>query len=419
MRAHAGSAGEPRPKPVVGLIHILARTAGAAAATRAIPLFGGMGIVTSVLFSPNGMRARDVTALAAEVFVIRAALWAAWIVAVVPLARSLFCAPGTSFLRSLPVSRYGIAAILWSFLFALQAPWALLWGMGAGPMWGACAALGAAAIEAQIVAGPRRAWEWIALVGFSLLAISSPWPVLIGVIALPLSALFVWAAWVRAPEGTARGFSMVRGPMPVALSLSYHVRLLRAEQGVILRGFAVALVSGLMAALGAKNTGRMEPEPFCSFTLAVSSVFLTVGAGGVAGPVFAAERELIWLLDTTGTRRLIRVASARAAVASWGAVFGVTLGLVASSVVGVGAVASLRVIGFEALWGAAIGVLAGEAVARTARRGVIGGGRLVASLVALGLGALLGAAFFGERAALALFVFALLCPCLPRGRERG
>src|SRR6185503_14237401 len=80
----------------------LARTAGAAAALRAIPLFGGIGLAASILFGGNGIDAREVTRAARQFPAIRLSLWAAWLIAATPLARSLFSAKGAAFLRSLP-----------------------------------------------------------------------------------------------------------------------------------------------------------------------------------------------------------------------------------------------------------------------------------------------------------------------------
>lgn len=295
----------------------LTRTAGAAAAERALPLFGGIGIAAAILFAGNGMDARDVVALAGRSPPIRLALWAAWIAAATPAARALLGAPAAIFLRSLPFPRWLHLAIAAAHVLALQAPWALLWGAGGGPARGLAAALVAAGIEAMIVARPR-AFEWIAT---ALLALGALSPLPSGAIlagAIPLFAIALRAAWIRAADRAPSPLALVGGPAPIALALSYNARLVRAEPALLIRGAFVALAGGALAGVAARNNDALAPAALAGYSLAITAMFLAVGAGGLAGPVRAAEREIAWILDTTAAGSPVRAIAARGAVAAWG-----------------------------------------------------------------------------------------------------
>jgi len=403
----------------LGLSSLLVRAAWRATASRFAALLLGTLVVASVLFSPNGMRTRDLTKVASEVFAVRAGLWAAWLLAALPLARALLHAPGIAWLRSIPISRFFVVAVLGALLLPLQAPWTLLWGVGAGVVPGFATTLAAAAIEALALARPRRFIEVCAL---SALLFAILWPLpwaLILAFALPLWLWGVWLAWTRVPERPSHSTTMVRGPLPLALASSYLARLLRVEPGLLGRGVLVALAGGLFAALGAKNRGELEAASFVDFFLCVSALFLVIGTSGVAGAVHASARRLSWLLDATGVRAAPRILAERGVVGAWGTLLGLIMAAEASLVAGVGSLALLHALAFGGAWGGALGVLASEAATRASQKGEIDAGRLVASLAAIGMGALILAGWLGRGALLIAGLLALLLPLFTlRARSR-
>lgn len=320
---------------LVALAWILVRTAAAAAAARALPLFCGIGIACTVLFSPQGMDARDVTAVASESLLVRLLLWAAWLLAATPVASALFSAPAAAFLRSLPVPRWEIAAILGAMLLLLQAPWMLLWGRGAGAIAGLAAGLLALAVVALLVTRLERWWARVAAgVLVCAVALAPPAAVVIGA-ALPIGAVAVRAAWVRAPEARQPRPVWVTGPAPVALSLAHHCRLLRTERSMLLSGCFVSVLGGWMAGIGARNTDQREVGAYVAFSLAVIAIPLVIACSGILAPLSDSASALGWLLDATGTTAAVRVFAERATVAMWGMVFGMVAGAAAGGASGV------------------------------------------------------------------------------------
>ena len=90
-------------RPFSTLARVLTRAAGPPALLRAAPPFAALLLFVAVIFGGNGMRPRDLCAVAASSVAVRAALWAAWLLVTAPAARALLETPSTFFLRALPV----------------------------------------------------------------------------------------------------------------------------------------------------------------------------------------------------------------------------------------------------------------------------------------------------------------------------
>jgi len=400
----------------------LASTAFAAAATRAIPLFGGVALVAGVLFSPVGMDARDVTRSARNFPLIRLSLWAAWLIGTTPLARTLLSAPGAAFLRALPVPRWQLLVPLAAALLLLQGPFALLWGRGEGLASGIAVAIAAASAEALIVARPARIIEQASAVAAAFgIALSPRAPILIA-LSLPGLGVGVWAAFVRARHGGQQRFGWVKGPATVALLLAHIIKLLRAEVGLVARGMLLAVLGGALAAIGARNNDHTDPAHYTAFSLAVSAIPLTIAVAGPAGAVQRAEARVRWLLDASGTSGATRAVAAMGAAAASGASFGlihVAFGVAADAPLA----ASLRAAPSLAAWGTALGAIAGHLARRAELRGKQGGGSYMGEMAMTALASLGAAALLDNLAPIALgavaVVFAVRSAKLAGGRGQG
>src|SRR5438309_295701 len=88
------------------LLRFMGRCAGRVAFARAAPLYFGIAIAASIIFSPLGMRAAEVTHMFAAFRGFRLGLLGFWLIATTPAASALLCEPTVFILRSLPVARW-------------------------------------------------------------------------------------------------------------------------------------------------------------------------------------------------------------------------------------------------------------------------------------------------------------------------
>lgn len=372
------------------LATLFARTSGAAAAALAIPMFGGVGLVSAILFTGNGLSAHDVIALERGSLAARAALWLGWIVLSVPPARALLGAPGAAWLRSLPVGRGAFLALLVGGLVLLQTPWIALFardrgalaGLGAGVLAGALAA-GAAAFRAMRLSAVTLLLPVIAIAAALPLAPA----IALGLAPLVLAAHAGFFRGIAVPHG---GFRFVRGPAHVALAGVLVARVARSERAAVLRALLAAMLGGALGAIGARNNDRLDAG-FAWFVLPVATLPLVVGAGVLAGPMVRAEAALTWLLDTTAVRAGTRVAARFLAALVTGALSGLAAGATAALVAGVPMGVAARSALVLGAWGACLGALAAFVARRAARTGKREGGVIVTGLSGLGIASLLTA----------------------------
>jgi hypothetical protein len=390
------------------LYELLARSSGAAAATLAIPLYGGVALASAVIFGGNGMDTADLIRVERGSITTRLTLWLGWIVLTTPIARAFLTAPNAAWLRSLPIARARVVLPLCFGLVAFQLPWIILYGRGSGVLNG----LGAGALGAAITAS-------IASIGMlryrALLAI----PALVWVVlGLPLSfgaLVAIPALTIAARDGFYRGVALtppatrlVRGPAITALTGAFVVRLLRAERVALTRALLVAAAGGALAAVGARNNDRLDSSGFAFFTMAVASLPLVLASGVVAGPIARTEQALTWLLATTATPISKRVFARSLAAALIGSLTGVVIAVVAAALAKVGVLIALVATGTLALWGACIGSIASFVARRASRQGKREGGAAMAGLVVLAIGALLLGGFLDATALVLAPIAALI-----------
>ncbi len=390
------------------LVSVLVRTSGTAGAARALPLFGGIGVAARVLFGGNGLQARVVAQTAHASPGLLLGLWVAWILAITPVARAVLTERTTAFLRALPIPMWHVVAALGVMLIALQLPWALLWGIGEGPLTGLAAALAAAGMAALLVARPSRWRDRALAVPLAIGAASLLRPALAACIALPATACAVRLAWIRAADVPRPTFSWIAGPAPLALSLGYHLRLARAEAAVLIRGVLLLSVSGWLAGIAARNADALAPPLFRSLSLDVGALALTIACAGVAFSVRQTEASLRWFLDTLGVTRLTRVSATRGAVAAWGSAFAIVFASAMAASAKIDARTAAPAILLDALFGACIGALVSEVAHATPGLLRAQGGRFVAALTGLAALVLTLSFVLGERGIPVLALGALL-----------
>jgi ABC-2 type transport system ATP-binding protein len=375
---------------------VVARTAGARMLERAIPLFLGLGIAAAVLFAPQGLDPRDVVAAASASPALRGALWAAWLLASVPLTGALLRDRRADFLRALPLSRALPPVATGAWLLVAQVPWAALFWFGGGAAAGLRALILGAGL-AVLLAGRVRARFEVLLLGACLAAVALDAPAWVALALTPAIALAAERAWRRAPERPGTVAAWVSGPAPLALALAHHLRLVRVERFAVLRGVFIAAVGGAAAGLAARNTGRDD----LAFLLAALAPALVLAASGIAAPLRDADAAIDTLLRSSGASPRMRRAATAAVAALWGGLFG-----------GAGVAASR--VGATALpWAVLLGgALAVVTVAVASRRGG------VARYGALAVGTVTLTAFLGELAVLVLGALALASVVLERSRTR-
>jgi hypothetical protein len=407
----------------VALSRVLTRAAGPPALLRAVPPFAAMALFAAIIFGGNGMRTRDLCAVLASSLPARAAFWAAWLLIAAPAARALLETSETFALRALPVPPWQFWLIHGAHLTALQAPWLVLFSLGAGPAAGVAQALAAAAACALGVARPRAPADVAAALTLALtLAVGAPAWALLGV-ALATGAVGVAAAWTRAPERGARaGASIVAGAAPTALALAHVAVLIRRDGVALLRGAAAALVGAAVVALAVRNNAVADAATRETIALAAGAIPLALATGGVGVRIVETERRLGWLLLTTAATARLRALAAVAVTTAWGAAMGAVYGATAALGAASGAAQGLSI----ALLGVGLGASLGAASACFARRaeqpsGVDGTeaaiGMAVSAIAVTVLSGSLGAAALAPLAAAAI-ALAAWTPGLLARRER-
>jgi hypothetical protein len=374
---------------------VVTRAAGPPAALRAAPPFVAVLLFSAVVFGGNGMRPRDLCAAAAASPALRAALWGAWILLTAPAARTLLETPSTFFLRALPVAPRVTWAVHGAHLLVLQAPWAVLFGVGAGPLAGVAGAFAGAAAAALWVARPAAPGEIAAAALLvATLAAGAP-PALLLPVAAASGAAGVAAAWRRAPERSARaGASLVAGQAPAALVLAHVAVIVRRDRMALIRGGLVALVGGVVLALSLRNNAVQDEATRETVTLVAGGIPLALATGGVAMKVLETERGLAWLLLTTAASARLRALAAAGVSVAWGAVAGTIYGVAAALVSGEGVELALLGHGL----GAALGGVAAFAARRADQPSGVDGTAVTVGMFAAAAGVMAISAGIGPAA---------------------
>ncbi|MFO0586127.1 MAG: hypothetical protein U0441_01245 [Polyangiaceae bacterium] len=382
------------------IAELFARTSGASAASLAIPLFGGVGLVSAILFAGNGLSARDVVVLERGSVLARAAIWGGWVVLAVPPARALLGAPSAAWARSLPVAKWQFVLLTCASLFVLQAPIVLLFARGLSAWDG----VGAGVLSASLAAGIAsfRALGWwgvVLLIPTLVLAFGLPLSVA-GMAMFPVCALAAEAGFFRGGAVPTAHLRLVRGPAPVALAGALMAKLARGERTALVRALLAAAGGGALGALGARNNERLG-DGFAWLVLPIATVPLVIGSGVIAGPIARTDASLRWLLASTGTGAWTGTLGRYGA----SAVVGATAGFVAAAATRFFANVPVHVwtsaAAALALWGATIQVLAVFVVRRAGATGGREEGSIVAGLTGLGTAVLLAAGLMDAPALIA------------------
>ena len=231
------------------------------------------------------------------------------------------------------------------------------------------------------------------------------------------SEIFIrhWLGGARSRRAPASGRvrSAIGGPRSIALAIAYLSLLRRGEGPALQRSALCAFGGAAVLALAARNNATAEGGALGELAATVGTVPLAIATGGLAAPVLASERRLVWLLDATATgsrtRALATTLATTAAGLAAGLVFALSgLGLLAALDGEPSLGAAARVTGTAAGWGAALGALAAAWARRVELANGQGGTALAASMIATALGALLLTLVLGAWALLPLGLAALV-----------
>jgi hypothetical protein len=340
-----------------------ARVVGTAAMKRAAPAWFAVTVFASIMFGGNGMQPSELTGLMRASPGVLAAIGGTWLVLIGPVGTVLVDDRSTAYLRALPAGRrwrWGTVAV---FALVAQLPWAALWAIGQGTVPAVIAALVSAT----------------AMVGLAAV----PWPV-------PR----------RAPRWSG----------PVRAMMGVHGRALwRLRRASLWRGVVLAAIGGAFAGLMVVRN-ELALADAAVVLLAVLAVALVSAIGGLAAPVAESDRDLGWLLASTGVAPAQRVAAMAAVLAGGGAALGAVAGIVAVSVAGSPALLAVAIA-----HGAVIGIAAVRAGAwAVADEG--DGSRVVIASAGFAGGSLLviGAVGGAALGVLAVASAALVAPLLVR-----
>jgi hypothetical protein len=332
-----------------------ARATWVPAGRRATPVWVGVGMMVPIVFGPNGMRPRDLTTAVLGRVEVAAVLCAAWLLLIAPVGRALVRSPGTDYLRSLPAPRGARWALAAAGAIVAQLPWAVLWTAGAGPVAGAIATLGAAAVTFAVGVAP----------GIAVRARVPRWR----------------RRWTAAASVHARGVARTAGAS-------------------LVRGAGLALLAG--ATGGALvRINALAGADAVTYTAAITAVLVAIALAGSIAAVAEGERRIDWLARSTGLG-LARAGAAAVVLGGIGAALGAIAGASAAVLGGADATTSAAVAGAAVVVGLGLG-LAGTRVATWARvAGGVDGARVVLGAGACGFVAAAAIGAFGPAGLVAI-----------------
>ena len=388
-----------RDRPFVAIAIALGRAAGPPALLRAVPPFAAIGLASSIVFGGYGMSPRDLVALTAANAGARVALWIAWILVTAPAARALLATPEAFVLRSLPVPLAWFWIVHASHLVALQAPWALLFAAGAGPLAAIAAAVAGAAASAIVVARLRSIADVVAAVALtSAIALGAP-PAALAAAGIAAVGVGVASAFRRAPERAASaGRAWMPRSAPIALAIAHAAVLVRRDAITLVRGAAAALVGALIASLAARNNAVTSREEQEGIALAAGAIPLAIAVTGVAGRVLVTERGLAWLLLSSGASARLRAVVAAALTATWGAATGALYGVAAAIAMTDAADRRARIALLAIALGASLAAVGANLARRAERPTGVDGTAVVAGMTAAAALSTAAAAWLGALA---------------------
>ena len=342
------------------LLAVFGAGAGRAVAARWAALFSGIAFPCAILLGGNGVHPRDVAGWFSTFATLRAVALVGFGLLTAPVVAPALLGPGTLELRSLPVGRRAVVALVAGSAALTELPVAVLLAVGGSP--GAGLSLGlAAAVVALGLAGRVMTPRLIAAVGVSAALVIAGAP---SAIAAPVCAAMLAIAgreaWVRAPEHgprSRRRSLLVSGPAFVALSGAHWLRLARQEMPVVVRGLLLASGGGLAAALVARNVGAVTRSQVTVLSLTWGALPFAVAASGACGPVLDSERRLRWMIDASGATSAARHGGAALAMVGAGVMAGVAFIGAFMLVARLPLASAVRAAAASSAWGAALALV--------------------------------------------------------------
>lgn len=300
----APSRGSSRPSSVVlAILSTLTRPV----ATRALAVMVAVGIPAFVVFSPNGLSARELIRLMHASVWIRGFLWAGWILLATPAVRPLFEAQGTTTLRSLRLPAVPLVVATALLASAVQLPWIVLFARGAGTVAAASALACAVSLQSSIgVAARRKRYTAVVLVLAAVVLRDLPaaWTLMLGGVTAPWCLL---RAWRVAPERPLRAFRWLRPTTPfLALYGTHLLRLTRSARPRLITAAMLTAAGALAVCAGFRN----DPgERSLARALTILTTPLAVTAALCVAPLLECEAMLRLMLRSLRVRRRTIVAA--------------------------------------------------------------------------------------------------------------
>ena len=385
----------------------LAATSGDAAVRRGLPTYAGLLILTGLLFGGNGLEPATVVAGASASALARALLWSAWLLISLPTLDAIWRTPTSYWLRSLPLPRVAHIAVHLAFSLLAEAPWALLWLLGGGPIAGLAALGGALALHALLLARPAGLPGLLTLAALALPVVTPTWLLSLG--SWPIVLVLFDRAWRTAPaRGGHHPRSLVHGPAPVALALAHLAGLARAHLPVLLRAALLAALAAAAAWLAARNNAVTDLDSLRTYALGFFAPAALLAGSAASAPLLAAESRAGWLLAVTRTTPRARLAAHALAAAALGLLLATCVAAVLARPWDLPPLSLARLLADLLLAGAALAALSALLARWAARYGTRAAGRHILALLLAAILALVLLVRLGPPAALAWTALTLL-----------
>jgi hypothetical protein len=272
--------------------------AGRPVLVRATATFAAVGLPATIIFSPQGLSARELVRAMRASPGVAIVVWLGWIALSSVATTAVFTAPGLSVVRAMRPRRRDLLPALIALASVVQLPWAVLWYRGAGA---------GAAIGAVLLA------EYAAAVLFALTRRRS------------LRALLPLEAWRVGPESRsgARVWTRANASPIVALATVHWLRLFRVER---MRLLLASMIGGVGAA--GLLTLRSDPTPRPGGrAVAIMTVPLVLIASLFVTPLLACEESLRARLRVLRVRHAVVLVAFLLAVAAPTSAFAATAAL--------------------------------------------------------------------------------------------
>ncbi len=260
------------------------------------------GIVGAVLFAKTGLDPHDVMRWSQASVAVRCALWGGWLSLTRPAATLLLSPPGSTWVRSAPISTMHPMAASGVTMAVLHAPFGLLF-LGGGRPLGALSAVLVATLASLPLRG-RGAFG--PALGLALVASGAPtW------MAAPMAAvglgLTLPAAWKIAAEPRARfGLPVPRLPAVAAWALNCILHTFRVERGRLLRLAGVMAIAVLLFGLWSRNDPAATTDLEATRNVTLVTVGSVVATGTLLPSVARFRDQAQWLAASAGLPGLRR-----------------------------------------------------------------------------------------------------------------